>query len=77
MHKGDSRISQSCDGVVSVPRVLGVVRSRTAVEVEEEIRLRCNLPTCYQGGTVGQEGGNGLRETCRSRVYLRRGADEP
>jgi len=26
---------------------------------------------------VWREGGDGLRETCRSRVYFWRGADEP
>ena len=77
MYKGDGRIGQGCDGVMSIPWVLGLVRSRTPVEVEEEIGLGGNLPTCQQGGTVGREGGNGLRESCRSRVYVRRGEDEP
>jgi len=70
-------VSQSCDGVVSVPRVLGLVRIRTPVEVEEKIRLGGNFSTCHQSGTVGREGGDGPRETCRGRVYLRGGADEP
>ena len=77
VNEGDGRVSQSCDGVVSVSRVLGLVRSRTPVKVEEEIRLGCNLHTRYQGGTVGGEGGNRFREACRSRVYLQWGADEP
>jgi len=61
---------------MSVPRVLGLVRSRTPVEVEKEIRLGVNLPTRYQGGTVGRECGDGLREGCCGGVYFRRGADE-
>ena len=77
MYEGGGRISQGCAGVVSVPWVLGLVRSRVPVEVEEEIRLRGNLPTRHQGGTVGREGGTGFREVCSGRVYLRRGADEP
>jgi len=77
MYQGGGGVGQSCDGVVSVPWILGLVRSRTPVEVEEEIGLRSNFPARYQGGTVGREGGNGLREACRGRVYLRRGADEP
>jgi len=77
VYEGDGRVSQSCDSVVSVPQVLVLVRSRTPVEVEEEIRFGGNLPSCYQGGMVGGEGGNRLGEACRSRVYLRRGADEP
>ena len=76
MYEGDSRISQGCDGVVPVPWVLGLVRGRTPGEVEEEIRLGGNFPTRYQGRTVGREGGDGLREVCCSRVYLRGGADE-
>ena len=62
---------------MSVPWILGLVLSRTPVEVEEEIRLRSNFPALYQGGTVGREVGNGLREVCRGGVYLRRRADEP
>ena len=77
MYEGDDRVSQSCDGVMSVPRVIVLVRSRTPVEVEEELRLAGNLPTHYQGVMVGGEGGNRLRETCRSRIYFRRGANEP
>ena len=77
MYEWDGCVSQSRDGVVPVPWVLGLVRSRTPVEVKEEIRLGGNFPTRYQGGTVGGDGGNRLREACRSRVYLRRGADEP
>ena len=76
MYEGDGRVSQTCDGVVSVSWVLVLVRSRTPVEIEEDIRLGGNLPTRYQGGTVGGEGVNRLRETCRSRVYLRRGVNE-
>jgi len=64
VYERDGRISQGCDGVVSVPRVLGLVQSGTPVEVEEEIRLGGNLPIRYQGGAVGREGGNGLREAC-------------
>jgi len=44
VYEGDSRVSQGCNGVVSVPRVLELVRSRTPVEVEEEIRLGGNFP---------------------------------
>ena len=77
MNEGDGRVSQSCDGVVSVPRVPELVRSRAPVEVEEEIRLGGNCPTRYQGGAMWREGGEGFRETCCGRVYLRRGADEP
>jgi len=42
VYEGGGRVSQGCDGVVSVPRVLDLVRSRTPVEVEEEIRLGGN-----------------------------------
>jgi len=77
MYDGDGRISQSCDGVVTVSWVLCLVRSRTPVEIEEEIGLGGNFPTCQQRGTVGREGGDGFREVCRGKVYLRRGADEP
>ena len=77
MYKGGGGVSQSYDGVVSVPWILGLVWGTTPVEVEEEIRLRGNFPTRYQGGTVGREGGNGLREACRGGVYFRRRADEP
>ena len=52
MYERDSRVSQGCDGVVSVPWVLELVRSRTPVEVEEEIRLGGNLPMRYQCGAV-------------------------
>jgi len=76
VYEGDGRISQSCDGIVSVPRVPGLVRGRTPVEVEEEIRLGGNLPTRQHGGVVGRESGDGLRETCCGGVYLRGGADE-
>ena len=64
VYEGNSRVSESCDGVVSVPRVPGRVWSRTPVEVEEEIRLRGYFRTRYQGGTVRQEAGDGLREAC-------------
>jgi len=47
MYEGGGGVSQSCDGVVSVPRSLDHVRRRTPVEVEEEIRLRGNFPACY------------------------------
>jgi len=77
VYEGDGHVSQSCDGVVLVPWVLGIVRGRTPVEVEEQIRLGGNFPTHYQGGTVGREDGDGLREACCGRVYLRGGADEP
>ena len=45
MYEVGGRISQGGDGVVSVPRVLDFVRSRTPIDVEEEVRL-CN------GGTL-------------------------
>ena len=77
MYEGDGRASQSCDGVVSVPWVVGLVRGKTPVEVEEEIRLGGNFPMRYQGGTVGREGGDSLRETGCGRVSLLGGADEP
>ena len=77
MYEGDGRIRPSCDGVVSVCWVLGLVRGGAPVEVEEEVGLRGNLPTRQPGGTVGRQGGNGLREVCRGRVYLWGGADEP
>ena len=77
VYEGDGRVSQGCDGVVSVPRVLELVRSRTPVEVEEVRRLGGNLPTRYQGGAVRREGGDGLREACRGRVNFWGGADKP
>ena len=77
MYKGDSRVSQGCDGIVLISWVLGFVQGGAPVEIEEEVRLRGNFPTRYQGGTVGREGGDGLRETCQGRVYLRSGADKP
>jgi len=77
VYEGDGRVSQDCDGVVSVPRVLGLVQSRTPFKVEEEIRLRGNFPTRYQGCAVWREGRDGLREACCGRVYFYRGADEP
>jgi len=45
VYKGDGHVSQSCDGVVSVSWVLGLVQSRTPVEVEEEVKLGGNFPT--------------------------------
>ena len=77
MYEGDSRIRQSWHRVVSVSWVLGLVRDGVPVEVEEEVGVGGNLPTRQQGGMVGGEGGNGFREACRGRVYLRWGADEP
>ena len=77
MYEGDGRVSQSCDSVVSVPWVLGLVWSGAPVKVEEEVRLEGNLSTCQQRGSMGQEGGDGPREACRGRVYLRGGADKP
>jgi len=77
VYEGDGRVSQGCDGVVPVPWVLGLVWGRTPVEIEEEIGLGSNFATRYQGGTVGREGGDGLREACCGRVNLRGGADEP
>ena len=77
IYEGGGRISQGCDGVVTVSRVLGFVRSRTPVEVEKEVRLGEDLPTRYQGGTVGGEGGDGLGEVSRGRVYFWGGADKP
>ena len=76
-YDGGGGVSQSWDGIVSLPWILDHVRSRTPVEVEEEIRLGGNFPTRYQGGTVGREGRDGLREACCGWVYLRGGADEP
>jgi len=46
------------------------------VEVEDEISLGGNFPMRYRGGTVGQEGRDGLREACCGRAYLQRGADD-
>jgi len=43
VHTGGCRVSQSCDGIVSVPWVLGLVQSRTPVEIEEEICLGGDL----------------------------------
>jgi len=77
VYEGDGRIRQSCDGVVPVSQVLGLVWGGTPVEVEEEIGLGGNLPMRQQGGQVGREGGNGLREACGGRVYLPGAADEP
>jgi len=77
VYEGDGGVSQGCDGVVSVPRVLELARGRIPVEVEEEIRLGGNFPPRYEGGTVWREGGDGLRETCCRRVYFWGGADEP
>jgi len=45
MYEGGGHVGHSCDGVVSVARVIGLVRSRTSVEVEKEIRLGGNLAT--------------------------------
>jgi len=53
VYEGDGHVSQGGDGVVSVSQVLVLVRNRTPVEVEDEIRLGGNLPTRYQGGRVG------------------------
>ena len=77
VYEADGRICQSGDGVVSVSWFLGLVRGGTPVEVEEEIGLGGDLPMRQQGGTVGREVGNGLREACRGWVYLRGGADDP
>jgi len=77
VYEGDGQVSQPCDGVVSVPWVLGLVWGRTPVKVEEEIGSGGNLPTCYQGSTVGREGGDRLREAGCGGVYLQGGADEP
>ena len=71
MYERGGHTSPGCDGVVWVPRVLGLVRSRTPVEVEEEIRLGGNLAPRHQRGTVGREGGDGIIEACRGWVYLR------
>jgi len=37
------RLSQSCNGIVSVPRNPGLVHSGMPIEIEEEIRLRGDL----------------------------------
>ena len=76
MYERGSRVSQGSDGVVSVPRVLGFVRSRTPVEVEEDVGLGGDLHTRRQAGTVGREGGNRFGEGCQGRVDLRREVDE-
>jgi len=76
MHKGDGRVSQSRDGVGSVPRVPCLVRGRAPVEVEEEIRLGGTFPMPYQGCAVGRECRDGLRKACCGGAYLRGGADE-
>jgi len=76
VHDGESLVSQSRDGLVSVPRALGLVRIRMPVKVEKEIRLGGNFPTRHQGGTVGRECRDGVRESCCGGVYLRGGADE-
>ena len=76
VYKRGGRVSQGCDGVVSVPWVLGLFRCRTPVKVEEKVRLGGDLPTCCQGGAMRGDGGNGFREACRGMVYLRRGADK-
>jgi len=76
MCEGDGRVRQSRDGVVSVPRVPGLVRRRTPVKVEEEIGLGGNFPTRNQGWAVGRECRDGLREACCGGVYLREGADK-
>jgi len=61
---------------VSVPRVLDLVQSRTPVEVEEMKLLGGNIPTRYQSGTVGREGGDLFMVAHCGRIYFRRGADE-
>ena len=53
MDKRDSRVSQSGDGIMPVPRIPDLVHSGTPVEMEDEIRLGGNLATRYQRGTVG------------------------
>jgi len=35
----DSHVSQSGDGIVPVPRIPGLVRSGTPIEIEEEISV--------------------------------------
>jgi len=49
----DSRVSQGSDGVMSLPRIPGLVHSRTPVEIEEEVRLGGNLSMRYHRGVVG------------------------
>jgi len=77
MYEEDGRVGQSCNGVMSVLWVLSLLRSRTPVEVEEEIGLGGNFPMHYHGSRVGREGRDGLREVSYGRVYLWRRADEP
>jgi len=77
VYEEDGRVSQSCDGVVSVSRVFRLVRSGTPVEVEKEIGLGGNLPARQQEGTMGRQGRDGLGEACRGRVDLRGGANKP
>jgi len=77
VNEGGGCVSQSCDGIVSVPWVFGLVRSGTPVEVEKEIGLGGNLPARQQEGTVGREGWDGLVEACGGRIYLQGGADKP
>jgi len=74
--KGDGRVGQSGDGVVSISQIPGLVCSGVPVKIEEEVWLGSYLSMCYQGGMVGRESGDGLREACRDRVYLRGGADK-
>jgi len=70
MYEGDGHVSQSRDGIVPVPWVPDLVRGRTPVEVEEEIRLGGDLPTRYQGGTVGREGRDGGHNPCSSSYFI-------
>jgi len=45
--EGGGWVGQGCDGIVSISRILQLVRGRTLVEVKEEVRLGGNLPACY------------------------------
>jgi len=47
VYEGDGRVSQGCDCVGSVPCILGLVRSRVPVKVEEEVRLGGNFAARY------------------------------
>jgi len=53
VYEGDGRSSESCNSVVPLPWVLGLVRCGMPVEVEEEIKLKGNLSSWQQKGAIG------------------------